>query len=303
NVLLAAAIYNLAWGAWVVLRPNDLFDIAGIQPPRYPGIWQCVGMIVGVYGIGYWLASRDPFRHWPITLVGLIGKVLGPIGFFGSILFARSGDGGQLPLSWGWTIVTNDLIWWGPFASILYLTFKRFNEPLPTESLSVERANQEFRSQHGASIQDLSASQDVLLLFLRHSGCTFCRESLKRLSEQRTELTKADIIPVLVHMGTNNLATEAIQMNGLENEHRINDPRCQLYQAYSLRRGNLAALFGWNVWYKGFIAAILKRHGVGKLGGDGFQLGGSFLVRDNAIVRAWPQRTAADHVDACELTG
>ncbi len=76
-------------------------------------LWQCIGMIVGVYGIGYWLAARDPARHWPIVLVGLLGKVLGPIGFL------QAGLTDQLPWRCGWLIVTNDLIWWVPFASIL----------------------------------------------------------------------------------------------------------------------------------------------------------------------------------------
>ena len=56
--LIAAGIYNLMWGAWTVLMPEALFRWAGMEPPRYPEIWQCVGMIVGVYGIGYIAAAR-----------------------------------------------------------------------------------------------------------------------------------------------------------------------------------------------------------------------------------------------------
>jgi hypothetical protein len=79
--LMAPAFYNFLWGAWAVLFPNAYFDWAGMQRPIYPEIWQCVGMLVGVYGVGYAIAAFDPFRHWPIVLVGLMGKVLGPIGF------------------------------------------------------------------------------------------------------------------------------------------------------------------------------------------------------------------------------
>ena len=117
-VLYAAAIYNLLWGAAVIIAPMALFRWAGMEEPRYPQIWQCVGMIVGVYGVGYWLAARDPFCQWPIVLVGLLGKVLGPIGFINAALT------GSLPWKWGATIVTNDLIWWIPFAVILYLAFQ-----------------------------------------------------------------------------------------------------------------------------------------------------------------------------------
>lgn len=112
-VLVLAGVYNLAWGAAVVLFPLAAFAVIGIDPPRYPSIWQCVGMIVGVYGVGYLAAAGDPARHWPIVLVGLLGKVLGPIGF------VWAATNGELPWRLGWTILTNDLAWWIPFALML----------------------------------------------------------------------------------------------------------------------------------------------------------------------------------------
>ena len=81
HVLVAAGIYNLAWGAVTVGLPYWLFDLTGMERPNYPFIWQCVGMIVGVYGIGYLAAAADPLRHWPIVLVGFLGKIFGPLGY------------------------------------------------------------------------------------------------------------------------------------------------------------------------------------------------------------------------------
>ncbi|MFZ4629496.1 MAG: alkyl hydroperoxide reductase [Blastocatellia bacterium] len=112
-VLLAAAVYNLVWGGLVVLFPHALFDWMGMDRPNYPELWQCVGMIVGVYGVGYGLAARDPLTHWPIVLVGLLGKILGPIGFVEAVWR------GAFPLAFGYNILTNDLIWWVPFGAIL----------------------------------------------------------------------------------------------------------------------------------------------------------------------------------------
>ena len=116
--LLAAALYNLLWGGWVVLFPHALFDGLSLARPSYPELWQCVGMIVGVYGVGYALAARDPLRHWPIVLVGLLGKVLGPLGF------AQALARGTFPPEFGLTILTNDLLWWWPFAAILRLAWR-----------------------------------------------------------------------------------------------------------------------------------------------------------------------------------
>lgn len=113
GVLRAAGIYNLAWGALVIAFPLAPFRWAGMEPPNYVELWQCIGMIVGVYGVGYWIAARDPYRHWPIVLVGLLGKLFGPIGFLHAALT------GKLPWAAGWVNVTNDLIWLVPFTVIL----------------------------------------------------------------------------------------------------------------------------------------------------------------------------------------
>ncbi len=112
--LIAAGIYNLAWGALTIAWPNLLFDLTGAQRVNYPEIWQCVGMIVGVYGVGYLIAAMDSRTHWPIALVGLLGKIFGPIGF--AVALAK----GTFPPLFGVTILTNDLIWWIPFGMILY---------------------------------------------------------------------------------------------------------------------------------------------------------------------------------------
>jgi small multidrug resistance pump len=121
-VLVAAGIYNLVWGAVAILAPAWCFRIVGMEVPNYPELWQCIGMIVGVYGIGYLAAATDPLRHWPIVLVGLLGKILGPIGFAGALF------SGRFPWAFGWNIVTNDLVWWIPFAVILLTAWRAARE-------------------------------------------------------------------------------------------------------------------------------------------------------------------------------
>lgn len=116
--LAAAGFYNLVWGAFIILFPGTLFDWTGANRPSYPEIWQCVGMIVGVYGVGYLIAATKPRVHWPIVLVGLMGKILGPIGF------AKALYDGVFPPLFGLTILTNDLLWWVPFGLILLDAFR-----------------------------------------------------------------------------------------------------------------------------------------------------------------------------------
>ncbi len=299
-VLLAAAAYNLLWGAWVVLRPDDLFNWVGILSPRYPGIWQCVGMIVGVYGVGYAIAAFDPFRHWPIVLVGFLGKVFGPIGMIYNLLLATPGEG-RLPAQFAWTNLTNDVIWWVPFAAILYLAFKAAVAPDKKTQLNVTEANRRFRSQHGKSIAELSQKSPVMLLFLRHRGCTFCREALADLSAQQVQLSAANVTPAIVFMGQHETAAEFFDSYELGNLHRFSDPECELYRAYDLGRGKLPQLFGPSVWWSGFKAAIIDRHGIGKLEGDGFQMPGVFIVHDNRIIKTLRHETAASRPHYGEL--
>ena len=118
NTLKLAAIYNIIWGSYCILFPTHFFHLIGIDLPRYLEFWQCIGMIVGVYGIGYWIASGDPLTHYPIVLVGFLGKVFGPIGFIQALYLDK------LPVQFGYTILTNDLIWWVPFFLILKNRYK-----------------------------------------------------------------------------------------------------------------------------------------------------------------------------------
>lgn len=122
-VLLAAAIYNVAFGAFAVAFPRAWFELAGMPVPSMLSLWQCIGMIVGVYGVGYWCAAAAPLRHWPIVLVGLLGKVFGPLGFVDAALR------GELPWRAGWLIVSNDLIWWLPFGALLWQARRLHREP------------------------------------------------------------------------------------------------------------------------------------------------------------------------------
>ncbi len=113
TTLKLAAVYNLLWGLLVVLFPAYSFEILGLTPLNHPMVWQGMGMVIGVYGLGYWWAAQDPLTHWPIVAVGFLGKILGPMGFFINY-FA-----GKVPVEFLFMLITNDFIWWIPFFLIL----------------------------------------------------------------------------------------------------------------------------------------------------------------------------------------
>ena len=109
----AAAAYNFAWGLVNILFPGLFFDLLRIDRPNYLPIWQVVGMFVLVYAPAYFWTGRHPDRYPHLIVLGLLGKVLGPLGFL--LAIATSG----FPVLFGATILTNDLIWWPAF--VVYL--------------------------------------------------------------------------------------------------------------------------------------------------------------------------------------
>ncbi len=291
NVLLAAGGYNILWGAWAVLFPNAIFGWLKMPLPNYPQFWQCIGMIVGVYGIGYAIAAFDPVRHWPIVLVGFLGKVFGPLGMVQALWT------GQLPWGFALNCVTNDLIWWVPFFLILKFAWDQYQNEAGKDAIPDEATLlSETKTTHGSSLYELSQQHPVLLVFLRHSGCTFCREALADLSVGRVGIEKNGTKLVLVHMGTAASFAAFTADYGLGDVPAISDPERRLYRGLGLRRGKLIQLLGWSVWWRG-LKSFLAGHRPGALEGDGTQMPGVFLLQQGKVVRRFIHANAADRPD------
>jgi len=298
-VLIAAGVYNLIYGALVVLMPQMSLGwliaapLVAAQSSITFVFWQCIGMIVGVYGIGYLIAAHDSVTHWPIILVGFLGKVLGPIGFAWGV------TAGTVPASFGLNILTNDLIWLIPFVMILYRAWKAQTEPIDIHVPHVADAMKQAVSQDGRTLWAMTWRQPVLVVFLRHFGCTFCRETLATLQQKREALRAQGFEYALVHMVDDTTALRALKSYGLSDVMRFSDPDRVVYRAFGLQRGTLGQLFGWRL--RGLAAGIFRRHGVGSLQGDGFQMPGAFVVANGEIQSGYRHRVASDQPDYDQL--
>ena len=62
-------------------------------------------MFVLVYSPAYYWIAKNPEKHYHLVLIAFLGTLFGPLGFLYSVL------AGTLEPSFGWTIITNDLIW------------------------------------------------------------------------------------------------------------------------------------------------------------------------------------------------
>lgn len=287
-VLLASSGYSLIWGIWMMVAPTAAFSLAALPAPNYPELWQAGGLMLVVLAAGYAAASIHPVKYWPVVLMGFLAKAGSLAGF---TLMTISRD---LPWSLYAIAIVNDALWLAPFAMILYAAYEQMVGQKRITSPEVQRMALRSKTQFGMSLDELSRLSPVLLVFLRHAGCTFCREALADLAHQRQALSEAGTRVVLIHMGSEADMVEVLERYGLMDIDRVCDARQAVYRAFGLRRGRLVDLFGPRVWWRGFKAGILSGHGLGALAGDGFQMPGVFLIYHGEVLRSFVHRSASD---------
>ncbi len=294
-VMGAAGLYALAWGLAMVAAPvavgNAIQVPGGVQAP----LIQALGWLVAVLGLGYLLSAPNPFKNWPVVAMGFIAKAGA---FAGTLLAYLNGQAGLVPLA---TSVANDLLWLAPFGWILWSARSAAINRRRAAAPEILRMALHRKTNYGVTLDELSRMSPVLLVFLRHAGCTFCREALADLAARKPEIEENGTRLVLVHMGSEQHGSRFFQKYGLESVPQISDPKKSLYRAFGLRRGTFGDLFGPKVWLRGFEAGILGRHGVGRLVGDGFQMPGAFLLFHGEVVRSYRHQSAADRPDYMAL--
>lgn len=294
KVLLAAGVYHILFAGWADLWPHLWFDWLGIERPNHPVIWQGLGLIVGLLGVGLIIASRNPIKHWMIVLIAFAKFSLGNIGF-GVALFQ-----GSIALDSIWLMGIDDLIWWPPFAAILWACLRAHAGVPPTRSepLSIAEAADTYRLSHGKTLNEASNDQQLALVFLRHFGCTFTRQILRSLEDLHQEAQAQGAELVLVHMLQNGKETQYLgESSGVT---RIADPRCELYRAFGLGKGGFMELFGPRVWWPAALS-IFKGCGVGHIAGDGLQMPGAFLFHHGKVIAAQPAHSSSDLPDLPQL--
>ena len=155
------------------------------------------------------------------------------------------------------------------------------------------------------SLAQITERQPVLLIFLRHFGCSFCREAIADIAKRRKRLEARGVRIIFVHMAPEKATAEQFfKKYRLYPIDHISDPEKRFYQAFGLGRGTPAQLFGLMNWIRGFQAGVLEGHGFAYHGediGDGFQMPGVFVLQKGAIKHAFVHRHAWDRPDYEEI--
>jgi peroxiredoxin len=151
------------------------------------------------------------------------------------------------------------------------------------------------------SLFDFSEASAVLIVFLRHFGCSFCREALDDISKKRLDFEKKGLRIVLVHMSpTQKTAEQFFKKYKLLPIDHISDPECLVYRSFGLGKGNPKQLFGLMNWIRGFEATVIEGHGFDFHGvdiGDGFQMPGVFVIQNGEIKNSYIHKNAWDRPD------
>lgn len=164
--------------------------------------------------------------------------------------------------------------------------------PLP-EGADLDR----WSTSRGESLGALSDRTPVLLVFLRHAGCTFCREAMADLARQRRRIEEAGVRIVLVHMSSRERFRQFAGGYQLDDLDHITNPNRDLYRAFGLKRGNLRQLFGLEVWKRGIEAGVRDGHGIGAADGDTMQMPGAFLLHERKVMRSHRHYMASDRLN------
>jgi len=150
-------------------------------------------------------------------------------------------------------------------------------------------------------LKTLSEDNCVMLVFLRHFGCTFCREALDDISKIKKTLNERAIKTIFVHMAENHVADSYLKEYRLEGEEHISDPDMSLYEYFGLTKGSFGQLYGLKVWFRGL---SLTKYGIEKDDnlGNVTQMPGVFVLRNSEVRNSFVHQSAADKPDYLEIT-
>lgn len=175
--------------------------------------------------------------------------------------------------------------------------------PVTGQEIEIAEVLREYRTESGRTLLELVDESPVLLIFLRHFGCSFCRQTLDDVSRIRTQIEGQGVRPVFVHLGSPERAKPYFDYYHLSDIERVSDPEASLYArpVFALPRKTVFSQFlipsVWLAWLKG---AVLK-HGIGMIKEDADQMPGIFYLRNRGIVRAFRYKTIADQPDYLKL--
>jgi peroxiredoxin len=141
----------------------------------------------------------------------------------------------------------------------------------------------------------------VVLVFLRHYGCPFCREHLVRLRDDFAKFQDAGANIVCVGMGDPKVGKAFSILMSLPFPLVVTGDDALAFRAYGMNRAGLSQMFGLRTILKG-LSATFRGHLAAIPQADPYQMPGVFIADETGIVRyAHNYRQIGDNPDNAVL--
>lgn len=157
-----------------------------------------------------------------------------------------------------------------------------------------------YRSQDGQTLVSLTSGHTVFLVFLRHFGCTFCREAVADIAQKRETIEAGGVQLAFVHVGTEEKAAWFFKSYGLLSIPRFSDPAGKLYEEFGLVRAELRQYLNPES-IRRMLSAWMRGHFVGYPAGDVERMPGVFLLQSGEIRKAFRHKLVSDRPDYLAL--
>lgn len=158
-----------------------------------------------------------------------------------------------------------------------------------------------YKTQNGKTLGELTKQGPVLLVFLRHFGCTFCREAVAEIRKIRGEIEAKGTQLAFVHLASDDEKAQVFfTPYGFQNLPRFADPNGVLFQSFGLTRGNWRAYLNYESILR-TLMAWLEGHWVGMPVGDVQRMPGTFLLQNGEILKAFRHKLVSDRPDYVKM--
>lgn len=297
TALLSLIAYYELFAILLIVLPPSSFPLIGLEPTAAAWPLRLAAIMVGAMGMGLFFPLQAPQRHWSLTVLIAFGQLVMPICTLCLIQF------GDLPAEVGLPMALVDLFFLAPAVLALKWTIDLYaqrqksggNLNAPSEIAPLLAAIPDGSDR---SIGELSENGPVLVLFLRHLGCTFCRATLTNLSQNLSSLRphyQAVIVVTMSHLD------EMLPLRAryhLPEVLLLSDPERIFYRALSIPVGSFSETLGWRVLRRGIFSGLLFQHGIGTVHSDPFQLPGSAAIHRQKILWTHPATDASEPLQA-----
>lgn len=111
--------YNILAGVGMICFYHEGFRILGLPKPELMLPLQLVGMLVALFGMGYWMVAYSPRENRNVLLLGFLSKALG------SALGLYYLAAGKLPFLFFPVLFFADIVYLPPFLLIMRRLYRQ----------------------------------------------------------------------------------------------------------------------------------------------------------------------------------